>query len=60
MAAVRGDPIVFGFKGGVDAGGDGLLTVVEMAETSDVLGLVFVVACDLHPAHGVHHLKVLH
>ena len=60
MAAVGGDPIVGGVKGGVDAGGDGFLAVVQMTETANVLGLVLIVARDLHPAHGVHHLEVLH
>lgn len=60
MASVRGDPIVGRVEGGVDAGGDGLLAVVQVAEAADVLGLVLVVARDLHPAHGVHELEVLH
>ena len=39
---------------GVDSGGDGLLSIVEMAESADVSGFVFVIAGDFHSAHGVH------
>lgn len=58
MATVGGDPRVFGVEGSVDAGGDGFLSVVEMAETADGTGFVFVVAGDFHAAHGVHELEV--
>mmetsp|Transcript_14268 Transcript_14268/g.21430 ORF Transcript_14268/g.21430 Transcript_14268/m.21430 type:complete len:232 (-) Transcript_14268:294-989(-) len=48
------DPRVFLFESGVDSGSDSFLSVVEMAESTDVTGFVFVIACDFHSAHGVH------
>ena len=39
VAPVASDPAVLLSEGVVDAGGDGLLTVVEVAETADGAGL---------------------
>mmetsp|Transcript_16608 Transcript_16608/g.34045 ORF Transcript_16608/g.34045 Transcript_16608/m.34045 type:complete len:291 (-) Transcript_16608:66-938(-) len=60
VAAVRCDPVILGRESGIDASGHGLLSVVQVAETTDVARLVLIVACDLHSAHGVHKLEVLH
>ncbi len=59
MTTVGSDPGIFWIKGCVDPGGDGFLSIVEMAESADVFGFVFVVACDFHSTHGVHEAKVI-
>mmetsp|Transcript_12019 Transcript_12019/g.25419 ORF Transcript_12019/g.25419 Transcript_12019/m.25419 type:complete len:238 (+) Transcript_12019:628-1341(+) len=59
VAAVGGHPGVLLVEGALDAGGDGLLSVVQVAKSADVSGLVFVVAGDFHPAHRVHRFERL-
>mmetsp|Transcript_4613 Transcript_4613/g.6947 ORF Transcript_4613/g.6947 Transcript_4613/m.6947 type:complete len:242 (-) Transcript_4613:131-856(-) len=58
MAAVRGDPRISGFEGSIDAGGHCFLSIIQMAKSSNGTRLVFVIARDLHTAHGVHQFKV--
>ena len=54
VVAVGGDDGVGAGDGGLHADGDGLLAVVEVAETADELGLVEGVGGDLHAAHDGH------
>ena len=58
MAAVGGDPAIFRVEGGLDPRGHRFLAVVQVAKSANVSGLVFVVACDFHSAHGVHEFEV--
>mmetsp|Transcript_36159 Transcript_36159/g.87272 ORF Transcript_36159/g.87272 Transcript_36159/m.87272 type:complete len:242 (-) Transcript_36159:96-821(-) len=58
VTAVARDPRVLGIERRVDPRGHGLLAVVEVAESADRAGLVFVIAGDFHAAHGVHQFEV--
>lgn len=60
VTAVARDPRILGLERRIDAGGDGLLAIVEMAKSANRSRLVLVVARDLHTAHRVHQLEVLH
>lgn len=54
MATISSDERILQVTGGLNAGDDGFLTVVEMAETSDFSLLVELVASELHLSHYLH------
>mmetsp|Transcript_22179 Transcript_22179/g.74620 ORF Transcript_22179/g.74620 Transcript_22179/m.74620 type:complete len:407 (+) Transcript_22179:157-1377(+) len=60
VVAVGGDHRVLPRDGGLHANAHGLLAVVQMAEAAHLLGLVQLVGGELHAAHRVHGLPVLH
>lgn len=54
---VRGDPRVILVQRSLRACGNRLLAIIQMAEASNIPGLVLRVVGDLHAAHGVHLLE---
>mmetsp|Transcript_11395 Transcript_11395/g.23821 ORF Transcript_11395/g.23821 Transcript_11395/m.23821 type:complete len:406 (+) Transcript_11395:273-1490(+) len=62
VVTVRGDDGVFLVKSSLHANADGLLAVIQVAETADELALVQDIGSDLHAAEQVHsgeHVKKL-
>jgi hypothetical protein len=60
MVSVSSDEAVIEVESSFHAFRDGLLSVVQMAEASDELGLVQIVSSDLSPSHNNHVFEVLH